>query len=150
VVEARLGQPREAMDLFTSCMESGEYRAPAHENVRRLKKYLGTGRRFPARLPPARTFLALCAILQLAASWFLFVAGFISEVSFLLLLVLFSALFALEAFLPGGGATPAQERLPDLFLPERTFVPVPEAGIVSPLVRLRTALRPRQEPSPRP
>jgi hypothetical protein len=61
---------------------------------------------------------------------------------FLLLLVLFSALFALEAFLPGGGTGAKRETPPELLLPGRTFVPVPEAEMVSPLVRLRTALRP--------
>jgi tetratricopeptide (TPR) repeat protein len=152
VVEARLGQPGEALDLFTSCEESSEYHAAAHENIRRLKKHLKAEKGFPAVFPPARTVLAFFTLIQLAASWFLFVAGLVSETGFLLLLVLFSALFALEAFLPGGsGSTGAKQGgPPDLLLPGRTFVPVPEADMVSPFVRLRTALRPRTGPTPRP
>jgi tetratricopeptide (TPR) repeat protein len=142
VVEARLGQPREAMDLLASCEESPGYRAAAHENLRRLRKHLLAGRGFPAGFPRSRTILAIFSLLQVAAAWFLFVAGVISDMVFLLLLVLFSALFALEAFLPGGGTGAKRETPPELLLPGRTFVPVPEAEMVSPLVRLRTALRP--------
>ena len=150
VVEGRSGHLKEAMDLFGSCLESREYRAPAHENLRRLKKHAQAGKGLPGWFPPARTALALISLLQLAAAWYLFVARLVSETGFLLLLLLFSALFALVAFLPWREAGRRREIPPDLVTPARSFVPVPEADMASPFIRLRTALRPRKEPAPRP
>jgi Flp pilus assembly protein TadD len=150
VIQGRLGHPKEAVDLFASCLGSGEYRAPAHENTRRLKKFAKAAGGVPGWFPTVRTALVLMTLLQLAASWYLFVAGLVSEGGFLLLLVLFSVLFALGAFLPWKEAARRREIPPDLILPVRTFVPVPEADMVSPLLRLRTALRPRTRSPPRP
>lgn len=145
VIEGRLGHPKEAVELFTSCLESAEYHAPAHENLRRMKKYAATlaERGFPPGFPPARTVLALLALIQLAAAWYLFVARLVSETGFLLLLALFSALLALVALLPWKNGAEQRGTPPNLLLPERTFLPVPEADMISPLLRLRTALRPR-------
>lgn len=150
VVEGRLGHSKEAMDLFSSCLECREYRAPAHENLRRLKKHAQAGKGLPAWFPPARTALALASLLQLAAAWYLFVAGLVSEGGFLLLLLLFSALFALVAFVPWREAGRRREIPPDLVMPGRTCVPGPEADMVSPFIRLRAALRPRTGLTPRP
>ncbi|HMK16553.1 MAG TPA: tetratricopeptide repeat protein, partial [Methanomicrobiales archaeon] len=144
VIAGRRDHPGEAVDLFTSCLESAELHAPAHENIRRLRKYAVAGKGSPSALLSVRTVLASLALIQLAAAWYLFVARLVSETGFLLLLALFSALFALVAFVPRKDRGEKKETPPDLILPLRTFLPVPEADLVSPLLRLRTALRPKK------
>jgi tetratricopeptide (TPR) repeat protein len=150
VIEGRLGHPAGAMDLFTACLGSGEYRGPAQENTRRLKKFAKAAGGAPPWLPTARTGLVLATLLQLAGSWYLFASGRISEGGFLLLLAILSVLFALGALLPGKEPGKRREIPPDLVLPPRSFVPVPEPDMVSPLLRLRTALRPRSGTDPQP
>jgi Flp pilus assembly protein TadD len=143
VAEARLGNPKEAIRLFTAAMGHGEYRIPSQENIRRLKGRGTGGKGFPAGIPSPRSALALFSLLQLAAAWSFFVARLISETAFLLLVTVFSALFALVLFVPARDSVVKEEIPVELVIPERTFVQPPAAEMVSPFVRLRTSLRPR-------
>ena len=99
---------------------------------------------------PGRAALALFAALQITLLWFLFMAKFLSETAFLLLMVIFSGLFALATVVPVGTRGLRREILPDPVIPGRAFVPAPEAEMASPLIRLRTSLRPRSEPGQAP
>jgi tetratricopeptide (TPR) repeat protein len=142
VIAGRLGNPKLALDRFTSCLESGLYRIAAQENIRRIRKYMAGRKGVLGAITTSKTALALLSLLQLGTAWSLFMAGLVSELALVLLLVLFSALFALALYLPlrnGGGK---EEPPLELVIPPRIFVPVPEAEMVSPLIRLRTALRP--------
>jgi tetratricopeptide (TPR) repeat protein len=150
VTESRLGNPKRGMELFSFSMRGSEYRIPAQENIRRLRKHLGSRKGIFGGVLTGKVALALFSLVQLAAIWYLFTAGLVSEGTFALLIAILSGLFALAGLLPvrnGGGRT---ETLPDLVIPERSFVPSPEAEMVSPLIRLRTALRPWTGMSPRP
>jgi tetratricopeptide (TPR) repeat protein len=150
VAESRLGNPKRGLELFSSSMRGSGYRIPAQENIRRLRKYLGSRKGLTRGVFTARVALALFSLSQLAATWYLFTARLVSETGFGLLIAMFSGLFALAGLLPARNGGVRTESLPELVLPERTFVPAPEADMVSPLIRLRTALRPRTGLSPRP
>jgi Flp pilus assembly protein TadD len=150
VAESRLGNPKRGLELFSSSMRGSGYRIPAQENIRRLRKYLGSRKGLTRGVFTARVALALFSLSQLAATWYLFTARLVSETGFGLLIAMFSGLFALAGLLPARNGGVRTESLPELVLPERTFVPSPEADMVSPLIRLRTALRPRTGLSPRP
>ena len=142
VTLARLGNPRPALDRFTSCLESGAYRAPAQENIRRVRKHLGERKGALAAVTSSGTALALLSLLQLGAAWALFVAGLVSEMTLVLLLAIFSALFTLALLHPLRKGRGKEEPPLELVIPRRAFVPVPEPEMVSPLYRLRTSLRP--------
>jgi tetratricopeptide (TPR) repeat protein len=141
VTEGRLGHTREAIQRFASSMERGEYRVPAQENIRRLKKQLIGRKGLLDGISGTRTALTLLSLVQLGASWYLFVAGLVSETTLVLLLAIFSVLFALAAFVPDRYGRGPKEMPPELLTGERTFVPSPEADMVLPFGRLRTALR---------
>ncbi len=142
VVAARLGEMTEAIDRFTACLGSEEYRVPALENVRRLKRRIRSRRGFLSGIPLARSALAVLALLQLAALWLFFGVKLISEAAFVLLLAILSGLFAFALLVPLRQGEPGREEPLELVIPERNFVPSPEAEMVSPLVRLRKTLRP--------
>ena len=74
-----------------------------------------------------------------------FTAGLLSEAGFVSLVAILSGLLAAAALLPARKGGPGRENPPMFVLPERHFVPFPEAEMVSPLIRLRTALRPRTD-----
>ena len=142
VAEGRLGNPKEAVDRFTSSMSREVYRIPAHENIRRIKKHVSGSKGFLAGISPSRSILALFSLLQLAAIWLFFIARFVSETTFVLLPAILSGLFALATLVPARNGEVKKETPLYLVVPERTFVPSPEAEMISPLVRLRMALRP--------
>ncbi|MGE5831952.1 MAG: tetratricopeptide repeat protein [Methanomicrobiales archaeon] len=142
--KARLGNLKEALELFASSMRGDRYRVPAQENGRRLKRYLSSRGRFPHGLP-VRVALAALFLLQLAGLWFLFAARLLSEAGFVFLIAILSGLLAVASLLPARNGGRMKEAPPELVLPERNFVPFPEADMVSPLIRLRTALRPRTD-----
>jgi hypothetical protein len=142
VVESRLGNQKKAMERFASSMVREEYRTPANENIRHLKKHIRSRKGILAGISSARYALAAFSLLQLAALWLFFVARLVSETTFVLLISIFSLLFALATFIPARNGEPGKESPPDLTIPERTFVSLPEGEMVSPAVRLRTALRP--------
>lgn len=141
VVESRLGDMRKAIERFDSSMMHEVYRIPAHENIRRLKKRLRSRKGILAGISSARYALAGFSLLQLATLWIFFVARLVSETTFVLLLAIFSVLFALATLVPGRNGEIRKEIPLELVIPERTFVPIPEAEMVHPSVRLRTALR---------
>jgi Flp pilus assembly protein TadD len=143
IAEGRLGDPKEAVRLFASAMEHKEYRIPSQENIRRLKARMSGRMGSLAVIASPRSALALFSLLQLAAAWSFFVAKLISETAFLLLVTVFSALFALVLFLPARNGAVREETPVELVMPERTFIPVPEADMVAPFAWLRTSLRPR-------
>ncbi|HUK93402.1 MAG TPA: tetratricopeptide repeat protein [Methanomicrobiales archaeon] len=142
VVESRLGNRRKAMDLFSASMAGEEFRRPALENMRRLKSRMRVGRRILTGVSWARYALAAFSLLQLAALWMFFVARLVSETSFVLLIAIFSLLFALSVLIPARNGETKKERPLEFVIPERSFVPSPEAEMASPLIRLRTSLRP--------
>jgi len=142
VVESRLGNQKKAMERFASSMVREEYRTPANENIRHLKKHIRSRKGILAGISSARYALAAFSLLQLAALWLFFVARLVSETTFVLLISIFSLLFALATFIPARNGEPGKESPPDLTIPERTFVSLPEGEMVPPQVRLRTALRP--------
>jgi Flp pilus assembly protein TadD len=141
IAEGRLGNPGEALRLFTRAMIQGEYRIPSQENIRRLKARMVGRKRLLGPPPSPRSALALFSLLQLLAAWSFLVAGLVSETGFLLLVAISSALFALILLLPSRNGT-REEKPVELVMPERTFTPAPEAEMVPPFVRLRTSLRP--------
>jgi hypothetical protein len=118
------------------------YRIPAHENIRRVREHVGRSRGFLAAISPSRSLLALFVLLQLAALWLFFTARFVSETTFVLAISILSGLFALATLVPARNGEEKKEPPLYLVVPERTFVPSPEAEMISPLVRLRMALRP--------
>ena len=142
VVESRLGDPRKAMEWFTSSMVREEYLIPAHENIRHLKERIRSEKGILAGISSARYALCAFSLLQLAALWLFFVARLVSETTFVLLISIFSVLFALAIFIPVRNGELRKESPPGLTIPERTFVPSPEGTMVPPSIRLRTALRP--------
>ena len=142
LVESRLGNPGKALEQFESTKAGEEFRVPAHENIRRIKKHLRSRKGVLAGISSARYALAVFSLLQLAALWLFFVARLVSETTFVLLIAIFSILFALAALVPARNGEIRKEVPLELVIPERTFVPLPEAEMVSPLVRLGTALRP--------
>jgi Flp pilus assembly protein TadD len=149
VVRSRLGRPKEAMERFASSMGSDEYCIPAHENVRRIKKHLRARGQFLRRKVSSRSLLAVFSLFQLAAAWSFFVSRLLSEITFVLLIIVFSLLFAVAVLVPALEGETKSEIPLDLVIPERTFIPSPEAEMALPFVRLRTALRPRTESCPR-
>ncbi|MDD1665518.1 MAG: tetratricopeptide repeat protein [Methanomicrobiales archaeon] len=142
VVESRLGNPGKAMERFTSARVREEFRIPALENLRHLKERTRSRAGILAGISGARSALAAFCLLQLAALWLFFVARLVSEIAFVLLVSIFSVLFALTTFLPARNGEPMKEIPLDLVIPARTFVPGPEGEMVPPSIRLRTALRP--------
>jgi Flp pilus assembly protein TadD len=148
VAEARLGNPKAAIHRFTATTGQEEYRIPSLENIRRLKGRMAGRMGFPAGIFSPRSALALLALLQLAAAWSFFVARLVSEGAFLLLVAIFSVLFALILFVPARNSEPGKETPLELVIPKRTFVPSPVAEMVPPFIRLRTSLRPRPAPPP--
>ena len=142
VVESRLGNPKKAIERFTSSMVCEEYRIPSIENIRHLKERERSGKGFLSGISGSRSALAAFCLLQLAALWLFFVASLVSETTFVLLISIFSVLFALAIFIPVRNGEVRKEAPLGLHIPERTFIPLPEGDMVSPLIRLRTALRP--------
>ncbi|MDD1658939.1 MAG: hypothetical protein LUP92_01620, partial [Methanomicrobiales archaeon] len=142
VVESRLGDPRKAMECFSSSTVREEYRIAAHENIRHLKERIRSKKGILAGLSWARSALAAFCLLQLTALWLFFVERLVSETLFVLLISIFSMLFALAIFIPVRNGEEREETPLDLVIPERVFVPSPEGDMVPPFVRLRTALRP--------
>jgi tetratricopeptide (TPR) repeat protein len=142
VVESRLGDPRKALECFTSSLVREEYRIPAHENIRSLKERIRSEKGILAKISSARYALCAFSLLQLAALWLFFVTRLVSETTFVLLISIFSVLFALAIFIPVRNGEIRKESSPGLNIPERTFVPSPEGTMVPPSIRLRTALRP--------
>jgi tetratricopeptide (TPR) repeat protein len=141
VVESRIGDRRKAIERFDSLMVHEAYRIPAHENTRRLKERLRSQKGILAGISSARYALAGFSLLQLATLWIFFVAQLVSETTFVLVLAISSGLFVLAALIPARTGEIRKEIPLELAIPERTFVPMPEAEMVPPLVRLRTALR---------
>jgi Flp pilus assembly protein TadD len=142
IVESRLGNRKKAVELFTSSMKGDGLRGPGLENIRCLKSHLRTGRSILAGISSARYALAAFSLLQLAALWLFFVARLVSEIAFVLLVAIFSVLFALAVFIPARNGDLRKETPLKLAIPERIFVPFPEGEMVSPFIWLRTALRP--------
>jgi Flp pilus assembly protein TadD len=142
VIESRLGDPKKAIERFTSSTISEEYRIPAIENIRHLKERLRSGKGILSRVSGSRSVLAVFCLLQLAALWLFFVASLVSETTFVLLISIFSVLFALAVFIPVRNGDPKKETPLVLAIPERSFAMFPEGEMVPPFIRLRTALRP--------
>ncbi|HVP25227.1 MAG TPA: tetratricopeptide repeat protein [Methanomicrobiales archaeon] len=142
VADARLGHPKEATEGFTSTLGNAKYRIPALENLRRLKARRRSRASFLPGLSAARTALALFSLLQLGALWMFFIAGLLTEAAFALLVAVLSGLFALALFGPARNGKTEDDTPLDLVIPPREFIPSPGAEMVSPLIRLRTALRP--------
>ncbi|MDD1668278.1 MAG: tetratricopeptide repeat protein, partial [Methanomicrobiales archaeon] len=142
VAEGRLGNGRRAMERFTSARVREEFRIPALENIRRLKERTGPGRGILAGISWARPALAVFCLLQLAVLWLFFVARLVSEIAFVLLIAVFSVLYALAILIPARNGEHRKEAPLELVIPGRTFIPSPEADMASPFIRLRTALRP--------
>jgi tetratricopeptide (TPR) repeat protein len=142
VIESRIGGPKKAMERFTSSMVCEEYRIPAIENIRHLKERDRSGKGFLTRISGSRSALAAFCLLQLAAIWLFFVASLVSETTFVLLISIFSVLFALAVFIPVRNGEVRKETPLVLMIPDRIFMPSPEGEMVSPFIRLRTALRP--------
>ncbi|HXW98234.1 MAG TPA: tetratricopeptide repeat protein, partial [Methanomicrobiales archaeon] len=141
IAAARLGNVREAIDRFTGSMGSDRYRGPAHENIRRVRERSRPWSRVPPWVSPARSILAILSLLQLAALWLFFVARLVSETGFVILIAVLSGLFALAMLSPARDGADGKEPQLDLVVPERNYLPGPEAEMASPLIRLRTALR---------
>jgi len=142
VIESRLGNRKKAVELFASSMTGDGFRSPALENIRRLKNRMRTGRGILANICSARYALAAFSLLQLGALWMFFVARLVSETTFVLLIAIFSLLFALAVFIPARNGELMKESPIEFVIPERTFVPSPEVEMTPPSIRLRTALRP--------
>jgi tetratricopeptide (TPR) repeat protein len=142
VADARLGHPKEAAGGFTSALGNIKYRIPALENIRRLKAHRRSRAGFLPGISTARTALALFSLLQLGALWLFFIAGLLTEAAFAILVAVLSGLFALALFAPARNGKPEDNAPLDLVIPARDFVPSPGAEMVSPLIRLRTSLRP--------
>jgi tetratricopeptide (TPR) repeat protein len=142
LAEGRLGHLKEAIDHFASITGDESYGIPAHENIRRLREHARSRRGSIARMVSARSALAVLSLLQLAAIWLFFGAGLVSEGAFVLILAILLGLFSLALFMPARKGEERREVSIELVIPERTFIPSPEADMVSPLFRLRTALRP--------
>jgi Flp pilus assembly protein TadD len=147
-VRARLGSPGEALKLFTSSQRGYPYRVPAQENIKGLRQHIKSRRRFPATGLPLRGLIAAFFFVQVAALWFVFTAGLVSEAGFVSLIAILSVLIALAGLLPDRNRKEKGEVFPALVLPKRTFMPFPEPEMVSPLMRLRTSLRARRGPDP--
>jgi Flp pilus assembly protein TadD len=142
VIESRIGDPKEAMELFASSMRFEEYRIPAIENIRHLKERIRSRKGILTGRTWARPALAAFCLLQLVALWLFFVARLVAETTFVLLISIFSVIFALTIFFPIRNGDLRKETPFHLVIPGRAFVPLPEGDMVPPLIRLRTALRP--------
>jgi tetratricopeptide (TPR) repeat protein len=142
VIESRIGDPKKAIEQFTSSMVCEEYRIPAIENIRHLKEHIRSGKGILKGITRARPALAAFCLLQLGALWLFFVAKLVSETTFVLLISIFSVLFALAVFIPLRNEDFNKEIPLHLTIPEKTFAPFPEGEMVSPFIWLRTALRP--------
>ena len=94
------------------------------------KSASGPGKGILAGISSARYALCAFSLLQLAALWLFFVARLVSETTFVLLISIFSVLFALAIFIPVRNGELRKESPPGLTIPERTFVPSPEGDMV--------------------